>query len=91
LFEQSLGAECVYFDPLTQATGYEQLSGYISELHKNIPGVRFIITNYKNHHGRSVTHWNMMDVNGNVVSQGANYGLYGVDDRLVQMTGLFEN
>ena len=91
LFEQSLSSECVYIDPLTQATGYEQLSGYMSELHKNVPGVIFITTDYKNHHDRSLTYWNMMDGNGNVLSQGASYGLYGVDGRLVQMTGFFEN
>lgn len=91
LFEQSLSSECVYSDPLTQVTGYEQLSAYMSELHKNVPGVKFISTEFKNHHDRSLTHWDMIDGNGNVLSQGISYGLYGADGRLVQMSGFFDN
>jgi hypothetical protein len=90
LFEQCLSPDCVYTDPLIQATGYSQLSGYMSELHKNVPGVRFVTTDFKNHHDRSLTHWNMVDSGGNVLSQGASYGLYGADGRLIQMTGFYE-
>jgi len=90
LFEQSLSSECVYTDPLIQTTGYKQLSGYMSELHKNIPGVRFVTTDFKSHHDRSLTHWNMVDGHGNILSQGASYGLYGADGRLIQMTGFYE-
>ena len=90
LFERCLSPDCVYTDPLIKASGYGELSGYMSELHKNVPGVRFITTDFKNHHGRSLTHWNMVDGSGNILSQGASYGLYGTDGRLVQMTGFYE-
>ncbi|MEQ1560896.1 MAG: nuclear transport factor 2 family protein [Methyloglobulus sp.] len=90
IFGQCLNPDCVYTDPLTQTTGYDPLSGYMAELHKNVPGVKFITTDFKNHHDRSLTHWNMVDGNGNVLSQGASYGLYGADGRLLQMTGFFE-
>ncbi len=90
LFRQCLSPECVYTDPLIQTTGYDELSGYMAELHKNIPGVRFVTTDFKTHHDRSLTHWNMVDGNGNVLSQGASYGLYGADGHLIQMTGFYE-
>lgn len=90
LFEQCLNPNCVYTDPLMQATGYSQLSGYMSELHKNVPGVAFVTTDFKSHHDRSLTHWNMVDGKGNILSQGVSYGLYGTDGRLMQMTGFFE-
>ncbi len=90
LFEQSLNPECVYTDPLTQTTGYGPLSGYMAELHKSVPSVKFITTDFKSHHDRSLTHWNMVGGNGNILSQGASYGLYGTDGRLLQMTGFFE-
>ena len=90
LFEQCLSPDCVYSDPMTQATGYDQLSGYMSELHKNVPGVAFVTTDFKSHHDRSLTHWNMVDGKGNILSQGASYGMYGADGRLTQMTGFFE-
>lgn len=91
LFEQCLNPDCVYTDPIVQVTGYDQLSGYMSELQKNVPGVKFVTTDFKYHHDRSITHWNMVNGNGNVLSQGASYGMYGVDGRLVQMTGFFES
>jgi len=47
-------------------------------------------TDFKNHHDRSLAHWNMVDGNGNVLSQGASYGMYVADGRLMQMTGFFE-
>lgn len=89
LFEQSLNPDCVYTDPFIQTIGYEQLSGYMAELHKNVAGVRFITTAFSSHHDRSQAQWNMLDANGNVLSQGASYGQYGIDGRLVQMTGFY--
>lgn len=89
LFEQSLSSDCIYTDPLIQTNGYEQLSGYMAELHKNVNGVRFITTAFSSHHDRSLAQWNMLDANGNLLSQGASYGLYGIDGRLVQMTGFY--
>jgi hypothetical protein len=62
----------------------------MAELHKNVQGVKFITTDFKSHHDRSLIHWNMVDGNGNILSQGASYGLYGTDGRLLQMTGFFE-
>lgn len=90
LFEQCLSPDCVYTDPLIQTTGYSQLSAYMSELHKNVPGVGFITIDFNSHHDRSLTHWNMVDANENILSQGASYGLYGADGRLLQMTGFYE-
>ncbi len=90
LFEECLSPDCVYTDPMMQATGYAQLSGYMSELHKSVPGVRFVTTDFKSHHDRSLTHWNMVDGKGNILSQGASYGLYGAGGWLTQMNGFFE-
>jgi len=90
LFEKSLNPKCEYTDPLIHVIGYEQLAGYMSELHKNVPGVRFVSTDFKSHHDRSLTHWNMVDRMGNVMSQGVSYGRYGVDGRLLQMTGFYD-
>lgn len=90
LFEQCLSSDCVYTDPIIQASGYEQLSGYMAELQKTVPGVRFIVTDFKNHHDRSLAHWDMVDDKETILSQGASFGLYGNDGRLKQMMGFFE-
>ena len=71
LFKQALSPDCIYTDPLMQTTGYEQLSGYMTALHHNVPSVSFIITDFKSHHDRSLAHWNMLDGEGNVLSQGS--------------------
>ena len=89
LFGQCLSPDCTYTDPHVQVTGYEQLSAYMAELHKNVPGVRFVATEFTTHHQRSLTHWNMTDGDSNVLSQGASFGMYGADGRLLQMTGFF--
>lgn len=90
LFEQSLSPECWYIDPLADVQGYEQLAAYMTELHKNVRGVRFVTTSFKTHHQHSLTHWNMVDGTGQVLSRGVSYGRYGADGRLLQMTGFYE-
>ena len=90
LFGHCLTNDCVYTDPLMQTTGYEQLSEYMSELQRNVPGVSFVTTDFISHHGHSLAHWMMLDGNGNTLLQGASFGLYAVDGRLIQMTGFYE-
>ncbi len=90
LFRECLDPVCVYSDPITQTKGYSQLSDYISGLHQNIPGVTFVTTDFKSHHDRSLAQWNMLDGEGNILSQGASYGVYMVDGRLLQMNGFFD-
>jgi hypothetical protein len=90
LFERALSPDCIYTDPLIQTIGYEQLSRYMSELQNNVLGVKFATTDFKNHHDRSLAHWNMLDGEGNCLTQGASYGLYGSDGRLTQMSGFFD-
>ncbi|WP_411728013.1 hypothetical protein [Methyloglobulus sp.] len=90
LFGQCLSPDCEYSDPIILSTGYGQLSGYMSELQKNVSGVGFVTTDFKNHHDQSLTHWNMVDGKGNIFTQGASCGMYGADGRLKQMTGFYE-
>ena len=90
LFEQTLSPEVVYTDPTIQTTGYAELSRNMSEFQKNVPGAKFVVTDFKSHHGRSLAHWNMVDGQGNILGQGASFGLYGADGRLTQMAGFFE-
>ena len=90
LFEQSLSPDCMYTDPNIEASGYDHLSGYMSEFQKNVPGGKFSTTDFKHHHGRSLAHWEMKDGKGNTIMRGASFALYNTDGRLKQMTGFFE-
>ncbi len=90
-FEQCLSPDCVYTDPASQVTGYDQLSGYMAEFQNKLPGGAFAATALQSHHDRSLMHWNMVDGKGNILSQGASYFLFAADGRLKQMTGFFES
>ena len=88
-FAHCLSPECTYLDPRAKLDGYDGLSAYIAELQKNVPGVRFVVTDFKEHHGRSLASWDMLDGKGAVLSRGASFGLYAPDGRLVQMNGFY--
>lgn len=91
LFGNCLSPNCVYRDPLTQATGYEALLEYMLTFHRQLPGGHFVTTAFFSHHNRSIAQWNMVDGAGNLQGDGASYCEYdcgrGV---LTAMTGFFD-
>jgi hypothetical protein len=90
LYEQCLSPECVYTDPNVKVTGYEALSAYMAKLQGDVPGVAFVPTDLKLHHGCCLMHWNMVDGGGAVISPGVSYLQFGADGRLIQMNGFFD-
>jgi len=89
LLKESLSPQCVYTDPNVQASGYENLSGYMTQFQKSAPGARFVTTEFVEHHDRSLVHWNMTDDKGKILGTGASFAVYGDDGRLLQMSGFF--
>lgn len=85
-----LAAECVYTDPAAQRRGQESLIGYMLEFHAGYPGCHFVTTRFIAHHERSIALWNMVDGEGNVLSDGVSYGEFDEGGRLRTMTGFFE-
>jgi hypothetical protein len=57
---------------------------------RNVPGVAFVPTDLKLHHGCCLMHWNMVDGGGAVISPGVSYLQFGADGRLIQMNGFFD-
>lgn len=90
LFEKSVSPHCDYADPLIQMGGYRALSGYMAELQKNVPGIKFVTTAFKTHHDKSLAQWNMVDGNGNLLAPGISALTHSVDGRLVEMSGFFD-
>ena len=80
--------DCVYTDPLIQTHGHDQLIGYMTAFHQQIPGGWFRTTHFQFHHGRSIATWDMVDGDGQVVGDRISYGQFE-DDRLVAMSGFF--
>jgi SnoaL-like domain len=89
LFEQSLDPQCVYTDPTVQANGYGPLSDYMAQLRSNIPGIRFVTTDFSFHNEHILTHWQMLDGKSQMLAQGSSYGKYGANGRVTQMTIFF--
>lgn len=88
--KDSASEDCVYRDPITQCQGQQQLLDYMLEFHQQMPGVHFMTTYFLEHHHRSLARWNMLDSQGNVLSDGASVGEYDSEGKLVAMTGFFE-
>lgn len=90
LFEQCLAPECIYRDPLTVADGFEELSNYMMEFHKMVPGGHFVTQNFKTHNNRSIAQWNMCAGDGTIVGDGISYGEYNDAGKIIAMSGFFE-
>ncbi|WP_024771817.1 nuclear transport factor 2 family protein [Aquimarina macrocephali] len=78
-----------YLDPNVELKGYEQLSEYMSQFQKEFVGASFTITDIKIHHGRSLTHWNMVNSENEVVGNGSDFATYE-NGKLKQITSFFK-
>jgi len=89
LFAQCLDADCQYQDPLATARGWEELTAYMLEFHRQIPGGHFVTTEFLTHNNKSVARWEMRDNKDAVLGTGISYGEYTESGRLHQMTGFY--
>lgn len=90
ILRDSIDDGATYCDPLTTTTGIEALVQYMVEFHQQIPGGHFVTTYFLAHHDTSITRWNMVDANGDVLGDGISHGRYDSNDKLLTMTGFFE-
>lgn len=78
-----------YRDPNFEIKGYEQLSDYMKQFQEQFEGVSFFTTDINTHHNRCLVHWNMVNDNNEVVSNGTSFVLYE-NNKLKQITGFFK-
>ncbi|CAN7459024.1 nuclear transport factor 2 family protein [Acidovorax sp. LjRoot74] len=90
LFSQSLDPDCTYNDPLATAQGWSQLTAYMDDFHRQVPGGHFVTHYFASHNQQSIAKWNMLDGSGQVIGEGVSYGRYNDQNRLVAMTGFFD-
>ena len=76
LFTESLDPACTYNDPLATAQGWDQLTAYMDDFHRQVPGGHFVTHYFASHN--------------QVIGEGVSYGRYNDRNRLVAMTGFFE-
>jgi hypothetical protein len=90
VLRQSVSPACVYKDPLTIATGHDELIAYMLAFHQQVPGGHFVTMYFLAHHDVSVAKWNMLSGDGTVIGDGVSYGQYNEQGALIAMTGFFE-
>jgi hypothetical protein len=90
VLRSSAAVGCVYTDPVTIASGHEELIAYMLAFHQQVPGGHFVTTYFLAHHDVSIAKWNMVSGDGTVIGDGVSYGQYNEQDMLVAMTGFFE-
>ena len=90
VLRSSAAADCVYTDPVTIASGHEELIAYMLAFHQQVPGGHFVTTYFLTHHDVSISKWNMLSGDGIVIGDGVSYGQYNEQGMLVAMTGFFE-
>ncbi len=78
-----------YKDPSSEITGYQQLSDYMKQFQEQFEGASFETADMNIHHNRILIHWNMVNDQKEVVSNGSSFALYE-NDKLKQITGFFK-
>jgi SnoaL-like domain len=89
LWQRCLSPACVYTDPLAVARGWGELTDYMLDFHRQVPGGHFVTEEFMAHHRRSVARWRMVGRDGTTIGTGMSYGEYDDDGKLVVMTGFF--
>lgn len=83
-------SSCIYRDPLAHTEGHNALVDYMLGFHEQIPGGHFETTYFLDHHDRSIAKWQMKNGADEIVGDGASFGEYDAQGRLISMTGFFE-
>lgn len=58
---RTLDSAFVYVDPNIRTEGQDQLSQYIGELQKTIPGMRIVTNGFTEHHEACLVNWTLED------------------------------
>ncbi len=90
LYKTCLDPLCIYTDPLGQVKGWDELVNTMLDFHQQIPGGHFATTWFLAHHDRCIAKWQMLNTEGNMLSEGISYGEFNSQGKLSSMTGFFE-
>lgn len=86
---ETVAPDVTYTDPSIMLTGIAAFSEYMEGFQENMPGAGFAIRDVLDHHGRTLSHWNMVDVNDSVIGTGTSYAELTADGKLAHITGFF--
>ncbi len=90
LYEKCLDTSCEYNDPLTKTKGWDELTEYMLDFHKQVPGGYFATTYFLAHNNKSIAKWELKNGEDTVLGDGISYGEYNEKGKLTSMTGFYE-
>lgn len=85
-----LSADVRYRDPLVSLHGYREFSDYMEGFQTGFPGCSFKIKEARQHHGRSLATWDLVNAKGDVVFDGMSYALLTDDGKFSEFNGFFD-
>ena len=88
--EACLHEECSYCDPNGLVHGRRALSDYMEGFRQSAVGARFQILAVAEHHGRSLSSWELQGATGSVLQTGRSFAAHSEDGRLLHITGFFD-
>ena len=88
--EACLHEDCSYCDPNGLIHGRRALSDYMTGFRQSAAGARFRILAVAEHHGRSLSSWELQGLDGTVLQTGSSFAAHSEDGRLLHITGFFD-
>jgi hypothetical protein len=85
-----LHEDCSYSDVNGQLEGQAALSAYMGGFQGVMPGTQFHILSAAEHHGRSLSVWELRDSGNAVMQSGKSFAALSPDGRLQHITGFFD-
>lgn len=90
VLRQTLDADFLYSDPLTQTESHSALSQYIDGLQRTIPGLSVVTTSFAEHHDTCLVTWTLQDGDRNAVTSGVTCGEFQSDGLLTKATVFYD-
>ncbi len=92
LLEKSWADDGIYTDPTGEAVGREELIRHIESFHQQYAEYRILCTSgVDEHHSRFRFTWVFLNAEGQLISEGVDFGEVGSDGRLTRITGFFSS
>ena len=86
---ETVSPEITYTDPHVTLTGIAAFSNYMDGFQTNLPGAGLRIREVFDHHGRTLSHWNMVSADQAVIGTGSSFAELTEDGKLAHITGFF--
>jgi SnoaL-like domain len=86
---ETVDPDITYTDPHISLSGIAAFSDYMEGFQAQLPGAGFTIRDVMDHHGRTLSHWNMVSADGTVIGTGASFAQLTEGGKLAHITGFF--